>query len=181
MGNKKKTNQEESATNVVAFDANTKPSPSKVQVGDWVYCFYQLMQVKTVNDKGEVTEASDGNLTLKAAENQNLDANIKPLTPNIKAASEAIKKVEEEFSGYSTYARLNSTEVFAFLVARWHELCVAETKEAQETVAKEIDRLRKSIVGVIGELHKLKFDIHPPKEGEKTEDKKGTPQFQLFK
>ena len=167
-------------SNVVEFDANAKTPLYKV--GDWVYYAFELQQVKKLDEKGNVTELSDGNITLAPKEGQSLESDILPLSPQNKAASDTMKAVASEFSQYSAYARLNTPEVFQWLVARWHELSKAQTKEQQEAVANEINRLRQTILGVIGELQKIQFDGNPnvpdAKEGEVPIP---SHKFQLFK
>jgi len=179
MAKKDKTVQD---SNVVPFDVNAKPSAQAgYKVGDWVYYAFELQQIKKMDDKGNITEVSDGNVVISSREGQSLNTEVIALTPENKEASEVIKGVDDELNNYSATARLNTSEVYQWLVARWHDLVNAKDKAAQEVVATEINRLRQSIVAVINELHKVKFDITPAAPAKDGEVAKPSGQFQLFR
>src|SRR4051812_45805893 len=107
-------------SNILPFDPKVVPT-QKYKVGEWVYYAFELQEVKKVDEKRGVVELSDGKVTISATEGRSLEETILPLTTENKLASEAISTVANEFSGYSTAARLNIPEVYSWLVARWLE------------------------------------------------------------
>lgn len=145
---------------VIPFDGNAKPaSTPKFGVSEWVYYAYELLQVKAVNKDWEVTEVGDGNAKVSAKEGTTLSADILPLNEGNKLASDVFLKIAQEFSSYSTFARLNVQLVHSWLVKQWLGYAAATgDKKKQEAILAGVSALGKTIVESVQKLHTIKFE-----------------------
>lgn len=147
---------------IVPFDATAKPVEVQYKTGEWVYYCYELLQVNKLDKDNRVIEVGDGNAKVTSKEGTNLSADILPLNPENKVASDLFLKIAQEFGGYSAFGRLNVQLVHPWLTKQWLGYAAASGDKAkQEAILKGVQELGKTIIDAIKQLQSVKFQDKP--------------------
>ena len=116
--------------------------------GDWVFCEFELQQVKRVED-GAVREVSNGYFSLSSS-----DLTCFPLTREIKRISDDVKHYSDKF--HQEKIGLNYPDLSRALISRWVKMC--EAKDDKETFKEEQKRFLSFVDKIVEKIQKIKTE-----------------------
>lgn len=129
------------------------------KVGDWMFCDFELMQIKEMRDE-RITDVTDGFVTHGGRDFNN---RCFPLTMCIKIISEEFKTWRDEIRKLGNHINMNSVD--ALLIDWWIECCYAEkfdiVEQRNEFIGKWFINLKNLYDEIQSESNKMQnIEIH---------------------
>lgn len=103
--------------------------------GDWVFCEFELSQIKEVDDNANITDVSNGSIRTGG---RDLNSKCYPLDLKVKVLSEHVKDWSDRLHDLECNS-LNYPDIHKKLVQKWCEMC--DNREDQDKMREKMNEL----------------------------------------